>query len=77
MTLIRELGGGLAGVVVVVQGWANWVQYKRNDELQNRMLEMAQSMVKECRHLITDTNKTTTANTEIMGQAGRLLENRR
>lgn len=74
---ISEVGGGLAGVVIVVQGWANWIQYKRNGELQDRMLEMAESMVKESRDLITDTNKTTAANTEIMGRAVRLLEDRR
>jgi hypothetical protein len=77
MTLIQEVGGGLAGVVIVVQGWANWIQYKRNGELQNRMLETAQSTVKESRELITDTNKTTAANTEITGRAVRLLEDRR
>ena len=45
MTLVREVGGGLAGVVIVVQGWANWIQYKRNGELPDKMLEMAQAMV--------------------------------
>lgn len=33
MTLVREVGGGLAGVVIVVQGWATWIEYKRNGEL--------------------------------------------
>ena len=39
------MGGGLAGVVIVVQGWATWIQYKHNGELQDKMLEMAQVMV--------------------------------
>jgi hypothetical protein len=77
MTLVREVGGGLAGVVIVVQGWANWIQYKRNGELQDKMLEMAQAMVKESRDLVTETNKTNAASTEIMGRAVRLLEDRR
>ncbi|QBX34578.1 hypothetical protein E4191_07540 [Paracoccus liaowanqingii] len=74
---IAEVGGGLAGVVIVVQGWANWIQYKRNGELQDKMLAMAEAMIRESRDLVTDTNKTTSANTEIMGRAVRLLEDRR
>ena len=74
---IKEVGGGLAGVVIVVQGWFNWIQYKRNSELQDKMLAMAEASVRESRDLLTDTNKTTSANTEIMGRAVRLLEDRR
>lgn len=74
---IAEVGGGLAGVVIIVQGLFNWIQYKRNGELQDRMLSMAQSMITESRDLVTDTNKTTAANTEIMGRAVRMLEDRR
>jgi len=74
---IKELGGGLAGVVIVVQGWFNWIQYKRNSEMQDKMLAMAETYVRESRDLLTDTNKTTSANTEIMGRAVRLLEDRR
>lgn len=46
MTLVREVCGSLAVVVIVVQGWANWIQYKRNGELRDKMLEMAQAIVK-------------------------------
>lgn len=74
---IATLGGGLPAAVIAVSGWANWIQYKRNGELQDRMLEMAQAMVKESRDLVTDTNKTNAASTEIMGRAVRLLEDRR
>ena len=35
---IKEVGGGLAGVVIVVQGWFNWIQYQRNSALQDKML---------------------------------------
>ena len=74
---IKEVGGGLAGAVIVVQGWFNWIQYKRNSELQDKMLAMAEASVRESRDLLTDTNKTTSANTEITGRAVRLLEDRR
>ena len=58
---IKEVGGGLAGVVIVVQGWFNWIQYQRNSALQDKMLAMAETLVKESRNLRTDTNKTTSA----------------
>lgn len=74
---IKEVGGGLAGVVIVVQGWFNWIQYKRNSELQDKMLAIAEASVRESRDLLTNTNKTTSANTEIMGRAVRLLKHRR
>lgn len=74
---IKEIGGGLAGVVIVVSGWFNWIQYQRNSALQDKMLAMAETSVRESRDLLTDTNKTTSANTEIMGRALRLLEDRR
>lgn len=38
---------------------------------------MAEASVRESRDLLTDTNKTTSANTKIMGRAVRLLEDRR
>ena len=74
---IKEVGGGLAGVVIVVQGWFNWLQYQRNNELQNKMLAMAENSVKESREILTETNKTTSANTEIMRRAVMLLEDKR
>lgn len=74
---IKALGGGLSGVVMAVSGWFNWIQYKRNSELQDKMLAMAETSVKESRDLLTDTNKTTSANTEIMRRAVQLLEDRR
>ena len=74
---IKEVGGGLAGVVIVVQGWFNWIQYQRNNELQNKMLAMAENSVKESREILTETNKTTSANTEIMRRAVLLLEDKR
>jgi hypothetical protein len=74
---VREIGGGLAGVVIAVSGWANWIQYRRNSELQDKLLSMAESMVKESRELLTQTNTTTSANAEIMRRAVLLLEDRR
>ena len=74
---IKEIGGGLAGVVIVVQGWFNWIQYQRNSALQDKMLTMAENSVKESREILTETNKTTSANTEIMRRAVLLLEDKR
>ncbi|GHG11260.1 hypothetical protein [Paracoccus aerius] len=74
---IKEVGGGLAGVVIVVQGWFNWIQYRRNSDLQDKMLAMAENSVKESREILTETNKTTSANTEIMRRAVMLLEDKR
>ncbi|QIR84996.1 hypothetical protein [Paracoccus sp. AK26] len=76
-SFIKEVGGGLSGVVIVVSGLFNWIQYKRNSELQDKMLAMAETSVRESRDLLTDTNKTTSANTEIMRRAVQLLEDRR
>lgn len=74
---IKEVGGGLAGVVIVVQGWVNWIQYQRNSALQDKLLAMAENSVKESREILTDTNKTTSANTEVMRRAVQLLEDKR
>lgn len=74
---LKEIGGGLAGVVIVVQGWFNWIQYQRNSALQDKMLTMAENSVKESREILTETNKTTSANTEIMRRAVLLLEDKR
>jgi len=74
---IREVGGGLAGVVIVVQGWANWIQYRRNSDLQDKLLSLAEGMVKESRELLTETNTTTSANAEVMRRAVQLLEEQR
>lgn len=76
-SFLKEIGGGLAGVVIVVQGWFNWIQYQRNSALQDKMLTMAENSVKESREILTETNKTTSANTEIMRRAVLLLEDKR
>ena len=57
---IKEVGGGLAGVVIVVQGWFNWIQYQRNSALQDKMLARAETSVKESRDLLTDTQENPT-----------------
>lgn len=74
---IKEVDGSLAGVIIVVQGWFNRIPYKRNSELQDKMLAMAETSLRESRDLLADTNKTTGANTEIMRRAVQLLEDRR
>ncbi len=43
---IKEIGGGLAGVVIAVQGWFTWTQSQRNSAPQGKMLAMAETSVK-------------------------------
>lgn len=74
---INAMGGGLSSVVLVVSGWANWIQYQRNSALQDKILAMAEAYVRESRDLLTDTNKTTSANAEVLRRAVQVLEDRR
>lgn len=67
------VASNLSVAVIVVQGWMNLIQYRRNGELQDKMLAMAQTMIVESRELLTETNKITSANTEVMR---RVLEGR-
>lgn len=69
LSLIREMGGGLAAVVIAVSGAANWVQYKRNNELQDKMQDMMLALGKENRDLLTVTNTSLGQNSAIMREA--------
>lgn len=77
MNLVTTLGGGLNGMVIVVLGWSNWLQYRRNSALQDKLLDMAEGMVRESRELLTETNKATSANAEVLRRAVDMLEHRR
>lgn len=74
---IAELGGGPIAVALVVLGSAVVVLYRRNNVLQDKLLEMAETRAQESRELLTDTNKITGANTEVMRRAVLLLEDKR
>lgn len=65
-SIIHEIGGGLSAVVIVVLGAANYVQYKRNNELQDKMQEIMLTMGKENRDLLTVTTSAVNSNTSLM-----------
>lgn len=76
-SFLKEIGGGLAGVVIVVQGWFNWIQYQRNNQLQDKILAISEARVNDGFEILKETNKTTNASTEIMRRAVQLLEDKR
>lgn len=74
---IREIGGGLPAVAIAVLGMAVIILYRRNNELQDKMLSMVETMGKENRELLSETNAATSASSEIMRRAVMQLEARR
>ncbi|MFC3169203.1 hypothetical protein [Paracoccus fontiphilus] len=72
--IIQEIGGGLAAVCIVVQACAIVALYRRNNQLQDKLLDMTQAMGKENSDLVTDNNTALGANAEIMRQVVRVLE---
>lgn len=73
--IISEIGGGLAAVVIVALAIANIIQYRRNNALQDLLLNTVLTMGKENRDLLAATNATIAANTEAIKQV--MLEARR
>lgn len=67
--LIKEIGGGLSAVVILALGAANVIQYRRNNALQDKLLELTQIMGKENRDLLAQTNLAISTNTEVMNRA--------
>lgn len=72
--LIKEIGGGLAAVVIIGLGCAVVVLYRRNNQLQDKMLEMAMTMGRENRDLLSVTNATVSASTQTITEAIRRME---
>lgn len=66
----------LATVIVALCG-AVVVLYRQNNKLQDKMLSMVETMGRENRELLSETNTTTHASTEIMRRAVMQLEARR
>lgn len=56
--IAQEIGGGLLGVVTVVSWGALYLLWRRVNELQDRILEIATTMGKENRELLVATNQT-------------------
>lgn len=77
MSVVEQIGGGLQAVVIVGQAIANIVQYRRNNQLQDKLLDLTQTMGKENRDLLSQTNLAISANAETMREAVRELRGRK
>lgn len=76
-TVVSEIGGGLAAVVIVGLSLAVVTLYRRNNQLQDKMLDMALTMSKENRDLLAVTNATVSASTQTITEAIRRMEGSR
>ncbi len=76
-SLLAEIGGGLSAVVNLALGCAVIALYRRNNALQDKMLDMALTMGRENRDLLTVTNATVSASTQTITEAVRRMEDRR
>ncbi|TRW94935.1 hypothetical protein FNJ84_17740 [Paracoccus sp. M683] len=81
--IIQEIGGGLSAVVNVALAVAlvalwrrNLTLTDRNDSLNDKMLEITQTMGRENRELIVATNTTLTAATGAINAAVNRLDRR-
>lgn len=75
--LIKEIGGGLAAIVILALTYAVVTLYRRNNQLQDKMLDMAMTMGRETRDLMTVTNATVSASTTAITEMIRRMEDRR
>lgn len=66
---LDAIGGGLAGVVIVAQGCAIWLLWRRVNELSDRIVDTVREMGSESRDLLTSTNTTMSALTTTMTAA--------
>ena len=76
-SLIKEIGGGLAAIVIIGLAYAVTTLYRRNNQLQDKMLDMALAMGRENRDLMTVTNATVSASTQAITEMIRRMEDRR
>ena len=75
--LIKEIGGGLAAIVILALTYAVVTLYRRNNQLLDKMLDMAMTMGRENRDLMTVTNATVSASTTAITEMIRRMEDRR
>ena len=75
--IIKEIGGGLAAIVILGLAYAVVTLYRRNNQLQDKMLDMALAMGRENRDLMTVTNATVSASTQAITEMIRRMEDRR
>ena len=76
-SIIKEIGGGLAAVVILALAYAVVTLYRRNNQLQDKMLDMAMTMGRENRDLMNVTNATVSASTTAITEMIRRMEDRR
>ena len=84
LALRNSIGGGLNALVIVVSGWGNYIQYQRNNALQDKILKWSEEARDRDAEMI---EKVTTAHHvsasaiagqgEVIKQAVRLIEDRR
>ena len=72
--IIKEIGGGLAAIVILALTYAVVTLYRRNNQLQDKMLDMAMTMGRENRDLMTVTNATVSASTTAITEMIRRME---
>ena len=71
---IEVIGGGLSGVVIVVEGLAIYALWKRVNELSDKLLNTTLEMGKENRDLLVVTNTTMLTATGTIEAAIRRLD---
>lgn len=49
--IIRELGGGLTAVVIVVQAWVIYILYSKNEKLLDRLVACSESGSEKTREM--------------------------
>lgn len=76
-SIIKEIGGGLAAIVILGLSYAVVTLYRRNNQLQDKMLDMAMTMGRENRDLMNVTNATVSASTTAITEMIRRMEDRR
>lgn len=75
--IIKEIGGGLAAIVILGLSYGVVTLYRRNNQLQDKMLDMAMTMGRENRDLMNVTNATVSASTTAITEMIRRMEDRR
>lgn len=66
---VEAVGGGLAGAVIVAQGGAIWLLWRRLNEVSDKLLDVTREMGRENRELLTATNTAMIASTTAMKAA--------
>ena len=69
LPLIKELGGGLAAVALVISWFVIGALWRRLNEVQDKLHETTLQMNKENRDLLTTTNTTVSAATSAISAA--------